>query len=107
MAERINDFLQVAMDDGIVTQEEISLITVILSSVDKYNKLLSLALADGVITQKERNQLFKERLHIVESGYFHAMHDKVITEDERKLLHTMRLLLDKFRENEQAATLDK
>lgn len=76
----------IALNDNIISEEENSLITAIISNLKEYTKLLNKALKDKKIDNKEKDELFEARMKIMEHAYKAARSDAKISSDEAALL---------------------
>jgi hypothetical protein len=84
-----NKLIEVALADGVYSEEEESLLNSFMSDVENYSKVLEKALNDDVIDKKEHKELFEWRMKIVEKAYKTAREDLFISEDEMKILKTI------------------
>ncbi|OLS24557.1 MAG: hypothetical protein HeimC2_22020 [Candidatus Heimdallarchaeota archaeon LC_2] len=84
------DALQkVALEDGVITQEERILISNIVLDVEAYSNMVDRALEDGIISKNERVELFEGRIEILEKAYHIAREDRSISNDETELLKSI------------------
>ncbi len=80
---------EAALRDGIITEEENSLISNIVLDVEAYSQMVNKALEDGVIDGAEKIELFEGRMEILEKAYEIAREDHKITDDEKEILKTI------------------
>lgn len=83
----ISELLNLAMEDGIETQEEADIITNVISNFDKFNEMLELAFEDNKITYQEKKDLLKIVDKIDDEAQNIAETDGIVTEDEMQLLY--------------------
>ena len=84
------DALQkVALEDGVITEEERRLISNIVLDVEAYSNMVDKALEDGIINKNERVELFEGRIEILENAYSIAREDRSISSDETELLKSI------------------
>lgn len=76
----------IAMKDGVITEEEQNLISTIIINFNAYSELMKVAVQDNVITQAESNELFERRMNVMENAYQTAREDYDISNDEAELL---------------------
>lgn len=76
----------IAMEDGVITEEEQRLISTIVVNFNAYSELMKTAVADNIITQFESNELFEKRMNVMENAYQTAREDHDISNDEAELL---------------------
>ena len=94
-----NQLRQVALQDGVLSQDEQDLISTTIVDLERYNELLQVALEDGVIDNREEKQLFEGRMHIMESAYAKAREDYKITDNEREILKEICRIIRDISEN--------
>ncbi len=85
-------FIQ-AVQDGIITPEEKSLLDKIKIDMRKYKELLNTALEDGIITDDEEKALSDFRKRLLRSAYEISRKDHNIDRDEREIISLLVKLL--------------
>lgn len=83
----INELNNLAMEDGIVTSEELDIISSVIYNFDKFNDLLELAREDNKITHKEKTDLLQIICKLDYEAQNIAERDGIITEDEMRLMY--------------------
>ena len=88
----------IAMEDGIITEEENHLISNIVLDVEAYSLMTTTALQDGMISKFEQTELFEGRIEILEKAYTIARDDQEISPDEINILKSIVKLVTDFKE---------
>ncbi len=86
IVQTMMDLIEVAANDGIISQDEETLLKEINYSLDLFSKHLDNALSDGVITDDEREELLKLKEVLVNNALSIASDDHIISDDEMQLL---------------------
>ena len=82
----VNDLLEIANKDGIVSDDEKNLITSIDEEIRKYSNELGKALEDGILDRSERLRLMNQRLNLVRKVFDTVQADMKITMDEQDIM---------------------
>ena len=90
--------VDVALSDGIISDDEDKLITNFLSNIEKYQVLLEESLEDGIIDDYEKDFLLNQRINIFNKIRYIAKDDLVITEDEEQLIGIIQKLISEMHE---------
>lgn len=80
----------VAYNDGIITQDEQSLLNQIMIDLQKYSEVLEIALEDGIITDDELVFLKEARLNLWSKANVVALQDAIISPDEQQILEKLK-----------------
>lgn len=80
---------ETALKDGIISEEENTLISNIALDVEAYAQMVDKALNDGIIDEAEQIELFEGRMEILEKAYEMARADHKITDDEKEILKSI------------------
>ena len=94
----LDDLRSVALVDGQITIEEQILITTVVTNVMAYSSILEKAREDGIITDEEMNQLFEQRMKVMENAYHVARDDNKLSDDEKALLKEVCTIVMKLNE---------
>ena len=96
----IKQLFEAAMEDSVITDEEFELIQEVEFHVDKFESALSKAKQDGVIDDEEQEHLTHLKDEIINQAEAIARADKVIDNDEKKLLKTLSNLIQTYFQTE-------
>jgi len=92
--------LEVANEDGIISEDEQALIDNVRANISKYFQILRDSFEDKIITEEEQYEMYESRKRILEEALQVAKGDEKITQDEFKLLSTIREILQEMEYNE-------
>lgn len=87
------NLLEVARNDGKVTNEELDLLTSIMASMRGYFDLLEKVYEDQVISEEETTQLINSRAEVLELAKQEAMKDEKLSSDEKNILEKLERIL--------------
>ncbi|MDH5404428.1 MAG: hypothetical protein OEY49_18150 [Candidatus Heimdallarchaeota archaeon] len=96
LKETINELLEIANRDGIVTPEEKDIIKQVEIDADSYLVMLAEANDDGIISDEEKLRLQELKELIKDRADLIAGLDGKIEDDERRLLEKLTELLTKY-----------
>ncbi|MCH8907663.1 MAG: hypothetical protein IH840_11280 [Candidatus Heimdallarchaeota archaeon] len=99
--ELLDELLEVAQSDGIVSSDEKNLIKTVEKEMAKYQNLLKKANEDGVIDKGEKLKLFGMRLNVVRKAFDTVQKDMQVTKDEQDLLDALMAKLNKLQDFEE------
>ncbi len=85
----MNTILYVAMDDGIITPDELAILKQVKLDINMLRKTLKDAEKDEETTSEEQEQLVWFRKNLLQNIYNISKADHVITQDERNLINTL------------------
>lgn len=91
-----NQLRDIALADGKLSHEEQELMTTIILDIERYNQMIQQALDDGIIDVSEERELFEGRMKILEKAYDKAREDKTISEDEKRILKEICVIVRDF-----------
>lgn len=83
----------IAKRDGVITEEEQTLIDSIETEMKKYKTLMEKALEDNEITPKERNSLFRAKLQIIKNSVKTIRQDFNVSNDEQEIINGLQKML--------------
>ena len=86
VSEILNTLKDIALKDGVITEEEQKLISSIVNNFSSYSDLMKVAVEDNVITLEESKELFEKRMAVMEDAYQTAREEQGISDDEAELL---------------------
>ncbi len=89
---------EIAMKDGVISDEEEALILSVISNYNRYTQTLEKAMINGDISENKKNELFNLRMIIMEDCYDTAREDLKISADEAILLKEICKIILKFSE---------
>ena len=78
-----------AMADGVITEEERTMIRSISNQLDAYTDILQEAMEDGIISLKEKLSLYKFRTGMFHDNIQLVQEDDKVTQDEINLLNLL------------------
>ncbi|MDH5403499.1 MAG: TerB family tellurite resistance protein [Candidatus Heimdallarchaeota archaeon] len=92
----IKELAVLAMNDKIITAEELQIIQQFTFDLTKFKDLINEALEDGIITNEEKNYLnnFKEK--ILNNVQEVANLDNVVEDEEKVLINKISQILDNY-----------
>ncbi|MCH8906106.1 MAG: hypothetical protein IH840_03370 [Candidatus Heimdallarchaeota archaeon] len=88
-----DEIIGIAKRDGIITEEEQTLIDSIENEMKKYKTLMEKALEDNEITPKERNSLFRAKLQIIKNSVKTIRQDFNVSNDEQEIINGLQKML--------------
>lgn len=89
----LNQLMEKAREDGLITDEENELIQQIKVDVETYTKILKESMKDGVISKEEGRKLQEFKQYIINSAENVAMRDGKISEAEKELIQRLSNLI--------------
>ena len=93
--ETIKGLLDIAEKDGVISGEEMEILEQVRIDADSYSVNLTEAKSDGIITEDEANKLANLKKMILERAEIVANIDGKLSDDEKELLSTLKMFLDK------------
>ncbi|MHA2295519.1 MAG: MFS transporter [Candidatus Hodarchaeales archaeon] len=100
-AKTWNVLMSIALEDGIITDEEQVLLDKIMDSILNYAQVLEEALEDGIITKNEEKSLLRAYNQISRDVHKIALHDTKISQDEMAILTKLANVIRKLRKTGQ------
>ncbi len=91
---------KIAMEDGIVSDSEQTLIDMIKKNIEKYYVVLDEAFDDNVITTEEHFNFYNLRKKVIDEAIKVAKADETISPDEFKLLKALQSILEEVEVDE-------
>ena len=82
----MEELLEEALKDGVITEEERAIIDSFRVDLSSYQDILRRAQRDGVISGDEVRQLDTLRLQVSENARKVALSDEVVSDDEQALI---------------------
>ena len=89
----VEELLEVAHKDGLITEDEEKLIFSILKNVDKFFALLKKGTSKGIISESQKADFGKQRNSIIRHAYTEAFNDLKVTPDEMDLIKRLAQLM--------------
>ncbi|MCY3414499.1 MAG: hypothetical protein INQ03_22820 [Candidatus Heimdallarchaeota archaeon] len=83
----IDELKEIAMEDGIESEEESEIINQVINDLELFKEVLALAMEVNKITMDEQMRLHKIIYKIDHNAHVTAEADGIISEDEMKLLY--------------------
>jgi hypothetical protein len=96
----LQQILNVAEEDGIISDDEQAMISSIKSNLAKYFEILDLNYEDGIITSEEQYEFYQARKKILEEALVIAREDEKITQDEFRIVQALRDVIRQIEEEE-------
>lgn len=85
----MNTILLVAMEDGAVSQDELAILKQVKLDVQSLRELIIQATQEEVTSEKDVEMLSLFRKNILQNAYDISREDRIITEDERKIINSL------------------
>jgi len=85
----MNTILYVAMDDGIITPDELAILKQVKLDINFLRKTIKDAEKSDRTTDDEAEQLMNFRKNLLQNTYDISRSDHVISQDERNLINTL------------------
>ena len=82
----LDKLMKVAEQDGIMQDDEKTLIKSLMKNAEKYSQILDEALKDGIIDKREQSRLLQYRLSIANKAKEVAQADLMISPEEKDLM---------------------
>ncbi|MHA2250631.1 MAG: hypothetical protein ACXAD7_09715 [Candidatus Kariarchaeaceae archaeon] len=91
--ELLKYLVDIAKQDGIMSDDEKNFIDVMSAEIKKYDDAFKKSMDDGEITQQEKLTLFQSRLKILRKALDTVLTDLDVTKDEHNLLDGLKTKL--------------
>lgn len=85
----MNTILYVAMDDGVITEDELAILKQVKLDINSLRKTIQEAEKSDFTTNDEVKQLSHFRKNLIQNAYDISKSDHIITQDERNLINTL------------------
>jgi len=92
----VTDLFEKAVEDGIITDEESSLIQSIELEMESFLKCFDNIIGDGIITEEKKNKLELLKTQVLNKAEKVATSDGVIDEDEQALMGVLERVLSYY-----------
>lgn len=99
--ESLRELLQVALEDGVISNDESILLKEIISDLKKYSEMLENAVSDGILDFAEHQKLVAARHNLRDKAYLLAIGDEIITPEEEALLEKLTQIIDSLEKYER------
>ncbi len=98
--------IKTALSDTILSDDEYSFLTNVLSDLESYETTVSRALEDGIIDATEKANLFTLRVNLIKKMYDIANIDNKITSEESELIRTTQHIINSLADMKQSSSKD-
>ena len=86
--------IKTALQDTVLSEDEHSFLSNVLSDLESYENTVSRALEDGIIDANEKANLFTLRMRLIQKMYDIANSDNKITDEETELIRTTQHIIN-------------
>lgn len=98
--------IKTALQDTVLSNDEHSFLSKVLSDLESYESTVTKALEDGIIDANEKANLFILRMKLIQKMYDVANSDNKITEEETELIRTTQHIINSLADMEQSSKKD-
>lgn len=98
--------IKTALADTILSEDEHSFLSNVLSDLESYENTVSRALEDGIIDSSEKANLFTLRVNLIKKMYDIANVDDKITSEESELIRTTQYIINSLADMEHTSNKD-
>ena len=98
--------IKTALQDTVLSEDEHSFLSNVLSDLESYENTVSRALEDGIIDANEKANLFTLRMRLIQKMYDIANSDNKITDEETELIRTTQHIINSLADMERSSKKD-
>ena len=90
------DLMETAMDDGTISEDELSILHSVMNNLRDYGEAVERALEDHVITEEEKAELLKINQKLIQDVESTIMQDGIVTHEEMNLLNRLARVMNEI-----------
>lgn len=99
---RFSDYLNnIANTDGMITEEEKSIINNVEENLSEYKEILLQAKNDNESRNINKLELFQARMRILQKAMSSALEDKKVSDDEKALINGVQIIISELEKLEK------